>query len=265
MWKFLKALDPNLYSQYKMEEYTETHHKEEAKIPDYSAAKIQPVFHSKINLPSIEDLPDDHIAKQYVIKRAIPRRHWTRLFYAKDFLSFCDELFPKHGKKLPREDERLVIPFWNEKKILQGVQGRTLSGSNVRYITIRAREDMTKVFGLDLVDFTKPILIVEGPIDSMFLSNALATMDSALYRIIETVGDHDYVFLFDNESRNKDLLKTMRKTINMGRKVVIFSKNIEQKDINDMVLAGVDIENIISSRTFSGPRAMLEFEMWSKV
>ena len=124
---------------------------------------------------------------------------------------------------------------------------------------------MTKVFGLDLIDFTKPINVVEGPIDSMFLQNSLATMDSALYRVIETVGEHDYVFIFDNEPRNKDVLKTMRKTINMGRKVVIFPSSIKEKDINDMVLAGHNIFKIIEARTFQGPRAMLEFEMWSKV
>jgi hypothetical protein len=191
--------------------------------------------------------------------------HWERLYYTDDFLSFCDELFPEHGKKLPRGDERLVIPFWDGKKILQGVQGRTLSNSEIRYITIRAREDMTKVFGLDLIDFTKPINVVEGPIDSMFLKNSLATMDSALYRVIETIGDHDYVFIYDNEPRNKDLLKTLRKTINMGRKVVIWPSSIKEKDINDMVLAGHTIHKIIEERTFQGPRAMLEFETWSKV
>jgi len=191
MWKFLKALDKNLYTQYRLEEYTETHQKEEVKIPDYSPAKGLPVFTKKINLPTINDLPDDHKAKQYVMSRKIPMFHWGRLYYTDDFLSFCDELFPEHGKKLPRKDERLVIPFWDGKKILQGVQGRTLSNSEIRYITIRAREDMTKVFGLDLIDFTKPINVVEGPIDSMFLPNTLATMDSALYRVVETVGDHD--------------------------------------------------------------------------
>jgi hypothetical protein len=99
----------------------------------------------------------------------------------------------------------------------------------------------------------------------MFLKNSLATMDSALYRVIQTAGDHDYVFIYDNEPRNKDLLKAMRKTINMGRKVVIWPSSIKEKDINEMVLAGVNVQNIIEARTFEGARAMLEFETWSKV
>lgn len=265
MWKFLKMLDKTLYSQYKVEEYMDIHGQEKEKVPDYSAALVKPVFTKKINLPKISELNDDHIAKQYVIDRKIPKFHWDRLYFAEDFLRFCDEHFPEHGKKLPRDDMRLVIPFWDQKKILQGVQGRTLSNSDVRYITIRAREDMIKVFGLDLIDFTKPIMVVEGPIDSMFLTNSIATMDASLSRIIKVLGDYDYVFVHDNERRNAEIIRTMRQSINTGKKVCIWPSNVMQKDINDMVLAGLNPQEIISKRTFSGPRAMLEFEMWRKV
>ncbi len=99
----------------------------------------------------------------------------------------------------------------------------------------------------------------------MFLKNSLATMDAALYRVIDQIGDHDFVFCYDNEPRNENVLKAMRKTINMGKKIVIFPSNVTQKDINDMVLAGVNVEEIIQNRTYQGPRAMLEFEMWRKV
>ncbi len=136
---FLKLVDHNLYTQYKIESYKERNNIVEEKVPDYSAAMVKPMFDYKINLPKISELPNDHIAKQYVMGRSIPEFHWNRLYYAEDFLAFCDDMYPEHGKKLPRDDMRLVIPFWDQKKILQGVQGRTLSNSEIRYITYDCR------------------------------------------------------------------------------------------------------------------------------
>jgi len=263
---FLEKVDHNLYSQYKLESYKERNNIVEEKVPDYSAAKVKPMFDYKITLPKIKDLPDDHIAKQYVMQRRIPEFHWDRMYFAKDFLAFCDDMYPEHGKNLPRDDMRLVIPFWDGKKILQGVQGRTLCNSEVRYITIRCREDMIKVFGLDIIDTTKPIYITEGPIDSMFLPNALATMDSTLTRIKELFGDHDYIFVHDNEPRNKEILKSMNKSIASGKKV-FFWPDIPEKDINElaMTLTPADIKSLIDRNTYSGLAAQMKMTTWRKV
>jgi hypothetical protein len=262
---FLKTLDPMLYQEYQLESYLEGPQKAvqpQIKLPPTKTAPL------KIGLPCVSNLPPDHIARKYVAGRKIPVDMWQEIYYADDFKGFCEKTFSPdrfEDKKLVENDERLVLPFFDQENTLLGCQGRTLSNSKIRYITIKAGECSKKVFGLNRANFEKPIYVVEGPIDSMFLPNAIAMMDSALYRVTEALGNHDYVFVYDNESRNKQVVNDIRRTIEKGHKVCIFPSNVPWKDINDMVLAGVDVLALIDSHTYEGLRAMLEFNQWRKV
>jgi len=263
---FIKKLDPTLYREYILAKYSNEN--PNTKEPDFSEFKKHPVFKKKINLPTIESLPEDHAAKQYLLKRELPRAKFSSLFYAADFSSFIDELVPAHGKNLIKGDSRVVIPFYDEKNDLLGVQGRAISNSAIRYITIKLSEDYRKLFGLDKVDFTKKIYVVEGPFDSMFLDNSIATMDGALYSVVQNLGEHDYVFVFDNESNNPQIVKHIKETIAMGHNVCVWPKEIVQKDINDMIKAGhsaSEVQHIIDCNTFNNLRAKLEFERWKKI
>ncbi|CAB4177013.1 DNA primase [uncultured Caudovirales phage] len=263
----LKMVDRSLYSQYQMERFKNESAGNTAK-PDFSMLMEKPVFNTqkKINLPNIESLPITHAARHYVKDRFIPKERWSDLYYAEDFDLFVKDIFPEYDKKLYAEP-RLVIPFYDEKNILLGFQGRALVNSKVKYITIKLSDDNLKVYGLDRVDKTKKIYVVEGPIDSMFLQNSLAMMDASLYNVISTVGNYDYTFVFDNEPRNKDVCKHMQKAITMGKSVCIWPKHITVKDINEMILKGTSpamIQGIIDSNTFSLLKAQLEFGSWSK-
>ena len=263
----LKMVDRSLYSQYQMERFKNESAGNTAK-PDFSMLMEKPVFNTqkKINLPTIESLPITHAGRAYVKDRFIPKERWVDLYYAEDFDLFVKDIFPEYDKKLYAEP-RLVIPFYDEKNILLGFQGRALVNSKVKYITIKLSDDNLKVYGLDRVDKTKKIYVVEGPIDSMFLQNSLAMMDASLYNVISTVGNYDYTFVFDNEPRNKDVCKHMQKAITMGKSVCIWPKHIAAKDINEMILKGTSpamIQGIIDSNTFSLLKAQLEFGSWSK-
>jgi hypothetical protein len=262
----LKLTDRSLYSSYQLECYSEGAGPT-VKQPDFSFAKSQPVFPEKkatINLPSIESLPDNHIAKQYVKDRMIHEKYHSELYYADNFREFVISIIPTYEKKL-FDEPRLVIPFYDEENNLLGFQGRDLLKSKVKYITIKLSDDNKKVYGLNHIDKSKRIYVVEGPIDSMFLDNSLATMDASLYSIVSSVGNHDYVFVYDNEPRNKDVLKHMKKTIDMGKNICIWPNHIQQKDINEMVLAGQSVQCIIDSNTFSNHQAMLEFATWKRI
>jgi transcription elongation factor Elf1 len=263
----LKMVDRSLYSQYQMERFKNESAGNTAK-PDFSMLMEKPVFNTqkKINLPTIESLPITHAGRAYVKDRFIPKERWSDLYYAEDFDLFVKDIFPEYDKKLYAEP-RLVIPFYDEKNILLGFQGRALVNSKVKYITIKLSDDNLKVYGLDRVDKTKKIYVVEGPIDSMFLQNSLAMMDASLYNVISTVGNYDYTFVFDNEPRNKDVCKHMQKTIAMGKSICIWPKHLDMKDINEMILRGYSpavIQGIIDSNTFSLLKAQLEFGSWSK-
>lgn len=264
---FLKSIDNNLYSKYQLDRY-KNESSSNVRAPDFSMAQEKPIFNKKINLPSILSLHPNHPARVFIEKRKLPHDKISNLFYAEDYAKFVDEIYPENNKGLHEKDERIVIPFYDEKKILWGFQGRTISNSPVRYITITLNETSKKVYGLDTVDLSKKIYVVEGPFDSMFLQNSIAMMDASLYRAKLLVGDHDYVFIFDNENRNKDVCKQMKKTIEMGYPVCIWPSYIEEKDINDMIIGGKSpsvIQSIIDNNTYQDVRAKLEFENWKKI
>jgi hypothetical protein len=262
--------DKSLYNSYQLECYSEGAGPT-VKKPDFTFAKSQPVFQKKaaIDLPSIESLPNTHAAKGYVKDRKIPEKYHSTLYYAENFRDFVLSIMPTYEKKL-FDEPRLVIPFYDEDNNLLGFQGRDLLKSKVKYITIKLSDDNKKVYGLNHVDKSKQIYVVEGPIDSMFLDNSLATMDASLYNIILSVGNHDYVFVYDNEPRNKDVVKHMQKTIDMGKNICIWPALVSsRKDINDMVknggLSPSMVQSIIDRNTFNGLEANLQFSRWKKI
>lgn len=270
---FIKTVDPFLYREYQMERYKNESSGNTAR-PDFTWAKEKPVFESKTNideskitLPSIAALKDTHPAKEYLLKRKIPKDRLNDIYYADNFKEFVYEMLPDYDKSL-YEEPRIVFPFYDEGKKLLGFQGRALGESKVKYITIKIDDNNPKVFGLDRLDKTKKVYVVEGPIDSMFLQNAVATMDASLYHISLLLGhDLEYVFIYDNEPRNVHIVKHMRKTIEQEKNIFIWPLGIDSKDINDWILTGAtpsEIQGIIDKHTWSGLRAKLEFEQWRK-
>lgn len=266
MGNFLKTVDMSLYREYQLERFKNESSGNVAK-PDFALAKIKPVFKAKINLPTINSLTEDHGAKQYLLKRKLPRDRLDDVYYAANFKVFVMEMLPNYDKTL-HDEPRIVFPFYDQDKKLLGFQGRAIQESKVKYITVKLDDDNKKVFGLDRIDFTKRIYVVEGPIDSMFLQNCVATMDASLYNVTLLLGNHDYVFIHDNEPRNGAIVKQMAKTISHNKNIFIWPQGVDAKDINDWILTGTtpsEIQRIIDTNTFEGLRAKLEYERWRKV
>jgi hypothetical protein len=263
---FLKVVDPSLYREYQMERFKNESSGNVAK-PDFAIAKAKPVFKKRIDLPTIALLPSGHYAKEYLKDRKIPSEKLNDIYYAENFKAFVMEMLPDYEKTL-YDEPRIVFPFYDEEKNLLGVQGRALNNSKIKYITIKLDDDNRKVFGLDRVDFNKRIYVVEGPIDSLFLQNSLATMDASLSNIVTLLGNHDYVFVHDNECRNSAIVNQMEKTIAKNKNIFIWPQDVVAKDINDWILTGTtsaEIQSLIDRNTFNSLRAKLEFERWRKV
>jgi hypothetical protein len=263
----LKHIDPRLAKEYILERFKDESHTNVPK-PDFSAFKTSSPAMAKLNskkidLPTIESLHERHAAKKYLIDRKIPNEYFTKIHFAENYKTFVDAMLPDNDKNIPG-DPRIVFPFWDKAGALQGFQGRAVGGSAVRYITIKLHEDSTKVFGLDTVDLDKKVYVTEGPIDSLFLNNSIATMDGALYRAKFILGNHDFVFVYDNECRNSQIVRHMKRTIKQGAKICIWPKGIKEKDINDMILSGLNPQDIIDDNTHQGLKAELEFETWKK-
>lgn len=267
-YNFLKQVDPNLLKEYALERYkngeTGNHNYEKPSFEEFKTEA--PTFKISLGIPTIDSLPEAHFAKVYVKSRKIPETFYSQLYYAEDFAAFIQSLGIE--KELTKNDKRLVIPFYDAEKNLIAVQGRSLGESKLRYITLKLHDDNKKVYGLDRINQDEPIYVVEGPIDSMFLENAVATADSNLESITDVLDKSKVVLIFDNEPRNKEIVNKIEKAIDNHYNVVIWPEMIEEKDINDMVLTGFspdEIHDIISKNTFLNLRAKVEFVNWKKI
>ncbi len=120
-----------------------------------------------------------------------------------------------------------------------------------------------KIYGLEKVNEEKPIYIVEGPFDSTLVENSVAMCGSDID--IRTFGWSDYIWVFDNEPRNREINNRISKVIDRGDKVVIWPSHIMQKDINDMVLSDIDVSSVLQSSTYSGLKAKVKFNNWKKI
>jgi hypothetical protein len=275
-WSFgfwLKDFDPSLYKEYQLELFKESGQSISSnREPEWRPPKItrtQPLQIKKSHeLPRailehatpISMLPPDHMVVRYAESRRLPEKAKSILCYTDDYRSLVEHLDIENVdaiEKLP-QDARLIIPLLTENWELMGVQGRALDKNSFqRYITNKIKEHYPKLFGLHSLNKKKPILVVEGPIDSMFLGNAVATADSNLLSY-----EAGTVYVPDNQYRNREICNIVEHIIDSGKNICIFPKDLEHfKDINDMVMYGnispTDIMKIIASNTFNGLKAKM--------
>jgi len=124
-------------------------------------------------------------------------------------------------------------------------------------------ENKPKIYGLDRININKPIYIVEGPFDSTLLDNSLAMAGSDVDS--RTFGWSNYIWVYDNEPRNREIVNRISRSIDRGERVVIFPQEIKQKDLNDMKLAGHDVQSLVESNTYQGLKAKVKLTEWKKV
>tara|TARA_Y100000758_G_scaffold285984_1_gene236447 strand:- start:483 stop:1514 length:1032 start_codon:yes stop_codon:yes gene_type:complete len=211
----------------------------------------------------------NHPARVYVKERKIPYQQWPRLYYTETFKAWTNTIVKNKFPNVEKDEGRLIIPFFDKSGKMMAFQGRSLDPNNpVRYITIKITEDECKLFGLDKMDESKPVYVVEGPIDSLFLDNAIAMAGSDLSSSCNLNSETEFVIVMDNENRNKEIIKKIGAFIEKGYAVCIWDEKIQQKDINDMVLSGmssVDLHDSIKSRTFKGLQAKMALNKWKRV
>ena len=82
---------------------------------------------------------------------------------------------------------------------------------------------------------------------------------------VDRWGISNPVWIYDNEPRNIEIVRRIGNTIDSGDSVVIWPNSIDDKDINDMVMSGLDVQSVIESNTYSGLEAKLKFTTWKKI
>lgn len=263
---FLKDIDSSLYDQYVMERYKNGSTGKGSNTPEPKFTFEKPKFTKKaFDLPSIAELNKEHSARIYLENRKIPQDFLSKLFYCEKFKQWTNE--QKETFESTKYDEpRIIIPLINNGEIF-GFQGRSLSKKpKVKYITIILDENQPKIYGLDRIDWNKPVYVVEGPFDSMFINNSIAMVGADIDKMFFITNfETNFVMVYDNEKRNKEMTARLEKSIEMKFPVVIWPKDLKEKDINDIVLSGQDVESMLKLNTYQGLEANLKFTNWKKV
>lgn len=270
---FIKYVDPTLYNEYVLERYKSgaTKHNDHKDVTSLlPEVKLDEILEDDIlsGLSRLDTLDITHPAVSYLVKRKIPREVWSLLYFAPKFKTFTNSVTAKFQEPVVDEHPRMIIPFFTPAGKCFAFQGRAYGPEEPKYYTIKVDETKEKIYGLDRVDYSKLIYVVEGPIDSLFLPNGIAVSGSSFDTPTIRSLLVNATIVMDNEPRNKDIVKQLAKYIDMGYNVCIFPDTVSQKDINDMVLSGKspkDIIELINTNTHRGIEATLKFNSWKKV
>lgn len=274
--RFVKYIDQSLYDEYVKEKLTSSNViKEEDELTKFVNKMKPPKF--QVNSPlsqlkKISAFKPTSPVKQWVDQRMIPPKSQYRLYFCREFKHWVNQFIPDKFDQdsLQVDEPRLIIPFVDKDGNFFGFQGRSFKkNALVRYITIIVDDTKPKLFGLDQIDSSNVMYVVEGPIDSLFLPNCIASCGSDLTTNLSVVSKNkdDFVIIYDNEPRNREIVKKIDKAIENGYTVCIWPDDMIHKDINDMVLAGVTpsmIVDIIKANGYKGLEAKLRFAVWRK-
>ena len=252
---FLKHVDPAVHKQYVMEKFKGgfTGRNFVAEEPEFKFEA--PKFKRKLKLPKASEHPR---SSGYLTARKLDP---SKFYYAEHFKKFVNSLKPTFDDT-KYDEERIIIPLYYEKNLI-GFQGRSINPNPVKYITVMLDDDAPKIYGLDKIRRDAPVYVTEGPFDSTFIRNAIAMCGADAD--VGRWGISNPVWIYDNEPRNREITNRISKTIDSGQSVVIWPNGIDDKDINDMVMSGLDVQSVIESNTYSGLEAKLKFNTWKKI
>lgn len=266
----LKKIDPIVYKSYVKEGYASKNIKTE--IVSRPKSKKRNELENRIDvqwpfLQPLFTLPKNHDAIKYLSERKIPEQFFS-LFYFVEQTKLLNGISERYEGRWKTDEPRIVIPFYDIDKKLVGFNCRALDKTvSMRYCMVKINEEAELIFGIERVDFSKDAFIVEGPFDSLFLDNAVAAGGTDLDRAIPYFDENKVTIVFDNQPRNKDVVKLVARSISKGCRVCIWPSEVEEKDINEMILNGKssdDIQHMIIARSFRGLTAKVKFNEWRK-
>ena len=253
---FLKHIDPVLQKQYSMEKFKEGHAGGRNFVVEEPKFNFEaPQFKPKLDLPKASENSD---AKKYLEDRKLDS---TKFYYTDTFKAWSNS-HKQTFDSVKYDEPRIIIPLFYQDTMV-GFQGRSLGPSKVKYITVMVNDDAPKIYGLDNIRTGTPVYITEGPFDSTFIRNSIAMCGADAD--VSRWGISNPIWIYDNEPRSPEITRRLQSAISSKQTVVIWPTHIHEKDINDMVLAGHDVQSVVESNVYSGLQAQLQFNTWKRV
>ena len=267
---FLKQTDQILYSQYALERYADGAAPNKAhKTPQFTFQ--EPVVEKKsiidILLDRLDTLPEENLAVKYCIDRKIPKDKFKSLYFI-DNIKNVEQISEAMKNRIKGTEPRLVLPLYDANLQLTGITCRALGNEELRYITVKIKQDELLVFGRESLNPKKHIYVTEGPIDSLFLPNAIAVVGTGFNKLeLLEYSKDNMTIIVDNQPRNKEVCKVIENLIEKNYNVVIWPQSLKEKDINDIVKAGKTpayVKSLIDKNTFNGLQARANFYAWKR-
>ena len=252
---FLKQIDVTVHREYCLDKFKDGHTGRNFVADEPKFVFEKPKFAQRILLPLCSEV---EIARTYLSNRRIDP---SKFYFAENFDDFVQS-FEGVDYSYMGKEPRIIIPLYCDKNLI-GFQGRSLNSKSIKYITVMLKEGAPKIYGLDNISKDSRVYVTEGPFDSTFIRNSIAMCGADA--VLDNWGISNPVWIYDNEPRNREITNRISKTIDSGDSVVIWPSHINEKDINDMVLAGHDVQNLIELNTYSGLQAKLKFTTWKKI
>ena len=252
---FLKELDPVIHKQYVFERFKDGHTGRGTVVEEPKFNFQPPTFKPKLDLPKASLNP---AAKKYLEDRKL---NPDKFYYTDKFKAWSNS-HVKTFDDVSYDEPRIIIPLFYQKTLI-GFQGRSLGPSKVKYITVMINDEGPKIYGLETIRKSSPVFVTEGPFDSTFIRNSIAMCGAD--GDVGKWGVNTPVWVYDNEPRSKEITSRISQTIERGESVVIWPSNINEKDINDMGLAGHDVQSIVESNVYDGLKAKLQFNTWKRI
>ena len=252
---FLKEIDPTMHKQYVFERFKNNKTGRGTVVEEPKFNFEAPKFNQKLDIPKASDNPQ---AKAYLERRKID----PSLFYYTDKFKAWTNSHKKTFDSVEYDEPRIIIPLFYQHKWI-GFQGRSLGPSKLKYITVMFNDDAPKIYGLDKIGTGTPVYITEGPFDSTFIRNAIAMCGADAD--VSRWGISDPIWIYDNEPRSREITRRIQSVIEAKQSVVIWPSNIHEKDINDMVMAGHDVQSMVESNIYNGLEATLKFNTWKRI
>ena len=265
----IKFLDPTMYKEYVFERFKDGKTESEKPEFDFTPSKIlkSKTAHERTleSLKRFDKLVTTHPAKKFIFDRLIPKEHWDKFFFCPNFYEWTNSIVPNKFPSLSQDHPRVVIPFYDRAGNFFAFQGRAFGKEQPKYITIKFDETKQKIYGIDRINLNKPVMITEGPIDSLFLDNALALAGADA---VVNIQHEQCTMIFDNEPRNEHIVNRMKTAVDKKFNLVIWPESLKYKDINDMIIAGMSstkVSSLIHSSTYCGLQAHQHINNWKRI
>jgi len=278
LYGLLAAVSPSLKDQYRIEKFRGSKASSLEELMSSYSREISEASRKTNPLDNafrVSSLPEDHKAIVYLRgpKRRISDYWFDDLYYTENLKEFMSSVeCANDDMKIP-EMEAILIPFFDEGGVLMYIQARNLDQtSSFRYITLKMSPDGVKIWGMDRVNWSRPVFVLEGPFDGMQVDNAVAVAGASIASVVKYLrgkAKDRLILVFDKDfQKNPQLYASYRKCIDYGYEVVAYDNEFVGKDVTETVIeknwSCDQISNYLFSRTKSGLDALLYLSSFKK-